>query len=556
MRRTVKRAMRRVLVALLWALVAAASSGMAADEAATEAESAAVDVPALGGAVWAADQTTLIATAPASGKLVYIDTVLGEQTKEVDVDFQPEHLAIQGNQLFVSAKGAPVIHVLDAQTGAAKSEIQLQGEAIRALACGPKSGMLYAANKQEEIWSIDPAKNKSFKTKARGMFLAVDPTNGTTLFTGTNRPSQEFVEVQRAGKTARVRLVIVAERATILKYQAAGANLKLVGGNTNAAIGAGGHLTVSPDGKRVSLAAGGGWRSLTETRAHYVIVVFDAKDPEKTLGQVETDAYPQCIAFHPVLNLGAAARHDGAVKLFKASSLVDVEKYRLGDPKSLDDELRFISFGGKGTRLVYYRDQKLHIEPIPLAAADVAQLTKAYGKLPAVAKAAAAEKEGSKSADSKSPGKGAKPLVEVIEDRLDDLLEPAKEGAEYLTDQTDLKITKLPMELAGTAMLVRATGDKMRWIDFPQWYRVNRACTVYVALVTEDNGFRRVSKADYQRLLKEGWTETDMEFATGHDRVEDWKPTWKVLSRKVKAGPLAIESKIDVSSSEVIFFFK
>ena len=83
------------------------------------------------------------------------------------------------------------------------------------------------------------------------MFLSVDPKSGGFLYTATNRPSEDVIEARRGtGGTVQLRFVTVAETAAVLKYEISKNELKLIGGNPNTAVGAGGYLHVSPDGER------------------------------------------------------------------------------------------------------------------------------------------------------------------------------------------------------------------------------------------------------------------------------------------------------------------
>jgi len=90
-----------------------------------------------------------------------------------------------------------------------------------------------------------------------------------------------------------------------LKYKIDGADLTLVAANDNAAVNGRG-MAVSGDGKQVAMAGGGGWRSTNDPRANYAIAVFETAKMKGLNGQVETGAYPNNVAFDPVLNLGAA----------------------------------------------------------------------------------------------------------------------------------------------------------------------------------------------------------------------------------------------------------
>ena len=258
----------------------------------------------------------------------------------------------------------------------------LPGEPIEDLVCHPRIGPLFAANLNEDIMAIDPKRGHVTVTEAHGKFLAVDPVNGRFLLAATNRPSENFIEVQRRGSVGRVRLVTVAERASVLKYEIQRNGLKLAAGNTNTAIGFGGSLAISPDGKRFAMVAGGGWRSLTDRRAHYVIAVFETGDMETMVGQIEVGAYPHTIAFHPTLNMGVAVRrtHNTELRLFSARSLTDREI--LTNPgtirASMTDQHR-VMFVGKGTKLAHHHGRTLVWIPLELSDDERELLKKEYG---------------------------------------------------------------------------------------------------------------------------------------------------------------------------------
>src|SRR5260370_32596515 len=96
----------------------------------------------VGGIAMASDQQTLIVSVTSQAKLIYIDTLAEKELKQVDVEFQPTLLAVQGKNLFAAVKGAPKIVVLDAETGKAHKEISLPGEPLSAIHCHPIKGLL------------------------------------------------------------------------------------------------------------------------------------------------------------------------------------------------------------------------------------------------------------------------------------------------------------------------------------------------------------------------------------------------------------------------------
>jgi hypothetical protein len=349
----------RLLPALLSAILVFSDGGVttASDEAAQRTN---LSIGPIGDWALAADNATLIVSRPNAAELVYLDTFSHVELKRIEVDFAPNQLAIQNDTLFASVRGASIVYALDAETGDVIKRYKLPGEPVIDLCCHSKQGHIFAANLNEEIYAIEPDNGDTAKTKGRGTMLAIDPNNGSFLFAGTNRPGQDFIEFQHDGNVDRMRLVTMVNRASVLKYVVNNGQLQLVAGNTNAAFGESGNLAVSHDGKRFAMAAGGGWRSMTSQRFHYVIAIFETEDMETMLGQVELGAYPRAIAFHPILNLGAAIRHGGSnieVKVFKASSLTDRQVIKLDAQHPGPLLAHRLMFCGRGATLVHhYRD--------------------------------------------------------------------------------------------------------------------------------------------------------------------------------------------------------
>src|SRR5262249_44953202 len=86
---------------------------LAASAAAEPIDGVMLPLPAPGGWVMMPDGVTLIVSQSEKGQLVYFDTVAEQETKRIDVDFKPGAMAVQGNTLYVGAKGASMVHALD-----------------------------------------------------------------------------------------------------------------------------------------------------------------------------------------------------------------------------------------------------------------------------------------------------------------------------------------------------------------------------------------------------------------------------------------------------------
>jgi len=355
-----------------------------------------VKLPPITAGVMLPDGQTLVVSVPSKGLLIYLDTTAEKETKRIDVDFQPMCLAAQGKNLFVSAKGSGMVHVLEAESGKDLKTIKVPGEPISALGCHPAKGLLYSVNQNNEVYAIDTDAGEATKTAAKGQLLAVDPTDDGFVYTGIQKPIQDQLVVKEGrGKQVIVSLEHANLRAVAAKFKPDGKDLKLVAANDNAAVN-GNSMAVSRDGKAIAMAGGGGWQSKTDTKANYAVAVFDTSDLTTLLGQVDTGPYPQGIAFHPVLDLGAAF-HSGItteIAVFKSKSCVvkdTITIQKQGIPPLLGPSL--LIFGGRGTKIVFATlaqplpfpvpgaDQsEVSFYPLTLSDADKEALNKAYSR--------------------------------------------------------------------------------------------------------------------------------------------------------------------------------
>jgi hypothetical protein len=336
-----------------------------------------------GGAVVTPDTTTVIVSVPSAATLVYYDAEAEKELKKVELEFKPLALAVQGKTLFASAKGAAVVHVLDLATGKESREIKIPGEPILNLACHPSTGLLYATNSSDEVYAIDPEAGKATKTKARGQRIAIDQKEGKFVYTGIQKPIRDQLLVEEGpNKELRVSLVSVGARAMMLKFAVDGVNLKLVGVQDNAALNGKG-MAVSPDGKLIAMAGGGGWVSKTERRFNYGIAVFETGDLQTMAGQVEVGPYPYTIAFHPVLSQGVAVKSGSELIIFSAKSLAKKSSLKApeGDPA-------VVLYAAQGTKLVHITcvnsggatESQVSFFPLELSEQDKTALKAAYKK--------------------------------------------------------------------------------------------------------------------------------------------------------------------------------
>lgn len=381
--------MRTLVPAALFAVILALP--VAAAEPPEPITGTMLPLPPPGGWAITADGTTLIVSQPDKGELVFFDTIAEREAKRVTVDFKPGPMALQADTLYVGAKGASIVYALDAKTGKQKKEIELGGEAVAHLACHPTKGPVYASTVNYQVFLIDTAAGKATKTKAVGDFLAVDPTDGGTLFTGVQPPLDEtevFVQDLPGGKI-RIFVDTWGRRAFILKYTAdAKGGLKFASAQPNAAVNAY-SLAITPDGKKVMMTSGGGWRPLATggTGGGYVCAAFSTEKLETRVGEAPSGTN---MAFHPVRNLGVRNQNGRVLQLFNPKSLIAGKSFEVA--KGADARPLLVTFAAKGTKIVLWNGDNpknplegLHFLPLELTAADRSALEKVYGKLPAAA---------------------------------------------------------------------------------------------------------------------------------------------------------------------------
>lgn len=346
--------MRPAMIAPLLLALAAASAVTAGDVNLDESNSAILPLPSLGGFALSPDGETLIVSSPKTAEIIYIDTSEDKEIKRVKVDFQPTALALRGPSLYAVGKGSSLIHVLDAQTGKSKNEIRAPGVKIVRLAGHATVGPLFATTDQFQILAVNTAAGKIEGTVAEGNFMAVDP-KGEFLYTGTQKPINDVLVLSRGPRrSVRVGVRKTNLNSSIVKYSIKSKKLEPVAMNADP-VQNGRMMAVSRDGRRIAVVGGGGVMGDDRKRS-YVIPVLDAGDLETEVGQVETGPYPSEIAFHPVLDLGVAERSGAAseLTLFDAKSLAPIKTMGFTAKAGARVEFGLLTFGGRGTKLVYY----------------------------------------------------------------------------------------------------------------------------------------------------------------------------------------------------------
>jgi hypothetical protein len=304
------------------------------------------DLAQAGGMVVAADGVTLIVSTPSTGKLHWFDTVQDKKLKEVEVEFQPSVLAMQGKKLFALAKGTSSVRVIDPESGKETRTIKVPGSALTSIACHPTKGPLYAANENLEVFSINPESGKVVKTAAKGQTVGVDPSNSSIVYTSAYNAGKDKAIVQELpGKVFRVELIKGKNQTPLMKYAVKEGDLKFVVGNTNA--GSGNSLfSVSRDGKRIAMS--GPYRPAKQVGFTMDIGVFDTADLETLEGKLTQTRFPRSVRFHPQLDL-VATLADNSLDVFNAKSLVKKQTVRM-PPGMFFPYL--LTFGGKGTKVI------------------------------------------------------------------------------------------------------------------------------------------------------------------------------------------------------------
>jgi hypothetical protein len=172
------------------------------------------------------------------------------------------------------------------------------------------------------------------------------------------------------------------KRALMMKYAVEGGKLKQISGQNNAAVN-GWVMHLTPDGKRIMILGGGGWRPKGEgAGGGYVVAVYNADNLESMVGQAPHGIN---IAFHSVLNLGVTFHAGTDLSFFNARSLTT--RGTLHFSKVGTGGQALLTFGGKGTKVLVWNGedlghgQGLQIIPLELSAEDRAALEKKYGKL-------------------------------------------------------------------------------------------------------------------------------------------------------------------------------
>ncbi|GEM_PF-3110543 len=336
------------------------------------------------------DGSTLVIALSDSAELLYLDTEAEKELKRVSLEFKPGAIVLHRGMLYVSAQGASFVYAIDPASGEQKKEIKVTGDPIIDMAAAPDKGFLYATNAHEEVICIDVKAGSATKTAGKGHHVAVDPA-GSFVYTARTNPNKWDVVVEK-GKDGSESYYWDdwGYRAILTKYAASGKSLKQVGVNNNAAVN-GRAMCLSPDGKRIAVVGGGGWRPKAggSGGGGYVIAFFDTGDMTTMRGQVDTDAYPENVALHPVLPIGIAVKSGGETNLilFQGKSLAEITHWEIKKAPHSGSDVGQLIFVAHGTKAIFLAPAekmlkqvgRLYYVPLELSADDQKALEKAYG---------------------------------------------------------------------------------------------------------------------------------------------------------------------------------
>lgn len=311
-----------------------------------------------GGWVMTPDGITLIVAVPEEGRLIYYDTIKEVEEKRVDLDFKPMALALQGKTLFASSKGSAIVHALELETGKAKKEFDLRSDAIANLACHPSRGMVYASTENFDVYLLDPTKGTSLKTNARGYYLACDPKNGEFLYTGLQpRDRDEIifrtVETDNPDEANTVRIIFDdwGRRAMLFKYKITVKKLTLVSSQNNAAVN-GRWMHLTPDGSKIMMVGGGGWRPQGDgVGGGYITALFNTANLQSRVGELPSHLN---VVFHPVLDLGVINDYGNELLPFRKKALVMESPIPIDKTGEQERRPSILAFGAQGTKIIVW----------------------------------------------------------------------------------------------------------------------------------------------------------------------------------------------------------
>ena len=274
-----------------------------------------------------------------SNSLAIIDTNTLQLIDTVFVGSAPHGVVVSpdGNRVFVATSGASFVAVLDANT--------LQLLPSLPVLTNPSDVEIGANNRLY----VTPANQN-----VNGIMI-VDASTGSDLgtFSGSvSIYSGGMLEVSPDGNTLYFGNRGISP-GTAAKFDISVYPPTLIYRNPHGDLGSNGQdLALSPDGRYLSYAVGGGNNG-------YVIYMMDATDDFSVLGSFVTGAYPRVITYSPDSSTAFAVHTSGQIDVFSTSTFLNIDTYpTVGEARDLavnqtgaylfaafDDEIRVYETG-------------------------------------------------------------------------------------------------------------------------------------------------------------------------------------------------------------------
>jgi tetratricopeptide (TPR) repeat protein len=191
----------------------------------------------------------------------------------------------------------------------------------QSLAVLPDPGFAYLLV-ADQIIAVNLASGKTSPTQLTATGLAVDPTGRSVYAYIKPRRDIEQNTVFVNGRP----IFVTRERgdpwsqSTLLQYAVGRSGRLLFAGMRLSAASNAYRVSISPDGRWVSLVGGGGWRPAAAEKSGYGAMVMPNGDLEKIQCFLPTESYSHDISFNPVTDQAAIVGRE------------EIRAYHLGDP--------------------------------------------------------------------------------------------------------------------------------------------------------------------------------------------------------------------------------
>ncbi len=344
-------------------------------------------VAAPGGWAKTPDGMLLYVGQPKSAELLTFDSESEQLIRRIELDFAPGPMFYLNETLYIAGDGAGIVYAINPKNGEIRDEYYIRGTEIQDLAGHPQSSTLYAATSTFEIFAINLKSGKSLKTKGQGNRVVMHPTDPKQVFTGVKRnDTREVFLIESDREEIRIIWDRWGPRSGILGYAAnENGDLKLITGQGNATVN-GYFMAITPDGRRIMMTGGGGWRPPADVSGTggYYTAVFSTRDLETMVGKAPSGSN---LEFHPVLKIAVTNSVGRDLILFDSRSYVERKKIHLADGADMRPLL--LTFVAKGTKIAVWNGDNpqnpregLHFVSLQLEESDLRKLAAKYGKLP------------------------------------------------------------------------------------------------------------------------------------------------------------------------------